>query len=751
MRTGKKKRLLLIDANSLIHRAFHALPSSLTTSTGEMVNAVYGFCLAFFKAIKEFKPDYVAAAFDVAGPTFRDKKFKAYKAKREKAPDELYNQMPLVKKVLAAFHVPVYEKEGFEADDIIGTISLQAPRKQVQPPLETIILSGDADVFQLVDTRTKAYALRKGIQDSVLYDEKAVEKRFGGLRPAQLVDYKALRGDPSDNIPGVTGIGEKTAIALLLQFGSLENIYQELQENTENAKSLKPRLRDMLLQYKDQASISRELALIERHAPIEFKLSDLAWKDFNEKDAEQLFRSFGFRSLILRLPELHEGVPLRGISRSETKKQEEGDQSAVIEQLERDGVLSKEIAEVERKLTPVLRAMEKTGIAVNKEYFVALEKDIRKELAKAGSKIFELSESVFNVSSPRQLSVVLFEKLLLSPKGMHKTPGGIVSTASPELEKIKSLHPIIQEVLNFRELSKLLNTYVAPLPLLADKKGRVHTHFEQFGAETGRLSSVSPNLQNIPLQGEWGKKVRRGFVCAARCQLVSFDYSQMELRLAAHIAKEGKMQKIFQANEDIHRMTASEVFGIPVDQVSDEMRYRAKALNFGVLYGMGARGFASSARIPLEEAQQFIDDYFMRFPKIASYIEQTKEFVKEKGYTETLFGRKRYLPDIHSFTPPIRAAAERAAVNLPIQGTAADIMKMAMVKVFQECESDRCRMLLQIHDELLFEIADDIVKESALKIKQIMEEIIQLSVPLVVQVKTGPTWGSMERVGVKTP
>src|SRR3989338_7692645 len=332
MKTEKKKRLLLIDANSLIHRAFHALPP-LSASTGEMVNAVYGFCLAFFKAVKEFQPDYIAAAFDVAGGSFRDKKFAAYKAKREKAPDELYNQMPLVKKVLAVFHVPVYEKEGFEADDIIGTISLQAPRKQAKPPLETIILSGDADVFQLVDERTKAYTLRKGIQDSVLYDEKTVEKRFGGLKPAQLVDYKALRGDPSDNIPGVTGIGEKTAIALLLQFESLENIYQELQENTEASQSLKPRLRDMLVQYKDQAAISKELAQIERHAPVDFKLSDLAWKEFNENEAEQLLQSFGFRSLTLRLPELHG---------AEKKQEERGENNQVtaIEQLERDGVLS---------------------------------------------------------------------------------------------------------------------------------------------------------------------------------------------------------------------------------------------------------------------------------------------------------------------------------------------------------------------------------------------------------------------------
>ena len=741
MKTEKKKRLLLIDANSLIHRAFHALPP-LSNSAGEMVNAVYGFCLAFFKAQKEFQPEYIAAAFDVAAPTFRDRKFAAYKAKREKAPDELYGQIPLVKKVLAAFHVPVYEKAGFEADDIIGTISLLAPRKQVKPPLETIILSGDADVFQLVDKHTKAFTLRKGIQDSVLYDEKGIKKRFGGLRPEQLIDYKALRGDPSDNIPGVTGVGEKTAIALLLQFGSVDTMYRELEENTEKAKSLRPRVRDMLLQYRDQAMVSRELALIERHTPIAFKLADLAWKDFDEKEIEQLFQSFGFRSLILRLPELHGGAK----QKDRTAGKSIDDQAPIIDQLERDGVLSKELAGVERQLTPILRAIEKTGIAINKGYFAALERDMAKEIAKAESKVYEFAESVFNVGSPKQLSQVLFEKLMLSPKGMHKTPGGIVSTASPELEKIKSLHPIVQEVLNYRELAKLLNTYVTPLPLLADKEGRVHTHFEQFGAETGRLSSQNPNLQNIPLQGSWGKKVRGGFVPAPGYQLVSFDYSQMELRLAAHIAKEEKMVKIFQANEDIHRMTAAEVFGIPASEVSDEMRYRAKALNFGILYGMGARGFAESAKIPLDEAQQFIDDYFARFPKIAVCIERTKAFVKEKGYTETLFGRRRYLPDINSFTPQIRAAAERAAVNFPIQGSAADIMKMAMTRAYQECESGKCRMLLQIHDELLFEVADDIVVESAQRILKIMEAAAHLSVSLAVQVKAGPAWGEMKKI-----
>ena len=734
------KRLLIIDSNSIIHRAFHALPP-LSTSKGEMVNAVYGFLLVFFKAIKEFHPEYIAATFDVKGPTKRHEKFKQYKAKREKAPDELYDQMPMVKKVLQAFNVLVFEKQGFEADDLIGTIAKQACQKQIHPPLEIIILSGDMDTLQLVNAHTKAYTSRKGLQDSVLYDEDAVRKRFEGLSPKQLTDFKGLCGDPSDHIPGVTGVGEKTAIQLLNLFGSIEQMYKELEEHTKNAKSLKPRIAELVLQYKEQAIFSKELGTIDQNVPVEFRLEDLEWHKFNQEKAKELLRAFEFRTLEAKV------FSLREMSQSETDfhKDEADNLVEKLERLYEEGVFSKTIYELEKNLIPVIREMEQTGIQIHKPTFKKLSKEIAQELKIIQKKIFELAGTQdFNINSPSQLSKVLFEKLLLPTKGLHKTPGGVLSTASQELQKLVHLHPMVQEILRYRELSKLQNTYLLPLPLLCDAGSRIHAHFDQLGAATGRLSSDSPNLQNIPIQGEWGKKIRKGFVAALGYTFAAFDYSQMELRIASDMAQETKMQKVFKEHKDIHQMTAGEVFGIAQNEVTQDMRHRAKALNFGVLYGMGARGFAQSAGVSFEEAQSFIEDYFMRFPKIAEYVEKTKEFARKHGYVETMFGRKRYLPDVNSNAPHIRAAAERAAVNHPIQGTAADVIKMAMVKISQhKFPRKSCRLVLQIHDELLFEISDDIIKEIAPLIKKAIEEVVLLKVPLYVQIKKGPNWGEL--------
>lgn len=743
------KRLLIIDSNSVIHRAFHALPP-LSTSKGEMVNAVYGFLLVFFKAVKEFHPEYIAATFDMKGPTKRHEKFKQYKAKREKAPDELYNQMPMVKVFLQAFNVPIFEKQGFEADDLIGTIARQASQKQIHPPLEIIILSGDMDTLQLVNAHTKVYASRKGLQDSVLYDEDAVRKRFEGLSPRQLTDYKGLRGDPSDNIPGVTGVGEKTAIQLLNLFGSIEQMYKELEEHTKKAKSLKPRIAGLVLQYKEQAIFSKELGTIDQNVPVEFKLEDLEWRSFNQEKAKELLRAFEFRTLEQKLPELLSNEtsantkdnPLHSKGLSFVKTD---DTLWKIEKLYKEGVFSKTIYELEKNLIPVIREMEQIGIQIHKPTFKKLSKEIGQELKIIQKKIFELAGTTqLNINSPLQLSKVLFEKLLLPTKGLHKTPGGVLSTASQELQKLAPLHPVVREILKYRELSKLQNTYLLPLPLLADGASRIHAHFDQLGAATGRLSSDSPNLQNIPIQGEWGKKIREGFVAAPGFAFAAFDYSQMELRVASDMAQETKMQKVFKENKDIHQMTAAEVFGIAQNEVTKDMRYRAKALNFGVLYGMGARGFAQSAGISFEEAQSFIEDYFVRFPKIAEYIEKTKEFAKKHGYVETMFGRKRYLPDVNSNAPHIRAAAERAAVNHPIQGSAADIIKMAMVKISKlPFMNQKCRLVLQIHDELLFEISDGILKEVAPLIKKAMEEAVLLKAPLVAQIKEGPNWSEL--------
>ncbi|MBI1984942.1 MAG: hypothetical protein HYS60_02410 [Candidatus Wildermuthbacteria bacterium] len=733
----EKKTLLIIDSNSLIHRAFHALPP-LSTSKGEMVNAVYGFLLAFFKAAKEFRPEYVAACFDVPRPTKRHEKFKAYKAKREKAPNELYSQMPQVKDVLKSFHIPVFEKEGYEADDLIGTIAKHAHKKQAHPPLRVVVLSGDMDTLQLVDEHTSVYTMRKGIQDTVLYDTALVKERFSGLTPGQVIDYKGLRGDPSDNIPGVTGVGEKTAIDLLLKFRSVENLYKELEERTEKAKSLKPRVSELLKQYKDQAFLNKELATLDRDAPIDFHIKDLAWKDFSLEEAKTKLESFEFKTLVPKLQEL--------VSKPASSRpllfQEEGIASR-IERLFGQGVFSKKIYELEKSLIPVIADMEKIGIKIDALYFKSLAKEVSGELKKLESRIFELGGVVFNINSPKQLSDVLFQNLSLGTKGIRKTRGGSLSTASPELEKLKSSHPVIAEILAYRELAKLLNTYLEPLPLLADSEGRIHAHFDQLGAATGRMSSSDPNLQNIPAQGTWGKRVRKGFVAQKGFQLVSFDYSQMELRIAAFLANEKKMEQVFLEKGDIHRMTAAEVFGVSPDKVTEQMRYEAKALNFGILYGMGARGFAQSSGVPFEEAQSFIENYFLRFPKIAEYIESTKEFARKHGYVETIFGRKRYVPDIDSATPQIRAQAERVAVNHPVQGTAADLMKMAMAAAHGKFQGKDCRMVLQIHDELLFEISDATIDQFIKPIANAMEVIPANEIPLFVQAKAGLNWAEL--------
>lgn len=734
----KKKRLLVIDANSLIHRAFHALPP-LSTSKGEMVNAVYGFLLALFKAIGEFNPDYIAAAFDYPAPTEREKKFKRYKAKREKAPDELYSQIPLVQEVLGVFHVPVFEKAGFEADDIIGTVATMVSKRQVHPNVETVILSGDMDLLQLVDQGTKVYTMRKGIKDSVLFDEKKVVERFG-VKPRAIPDWKGLRGDPSDNIPGVKGVGEKTATQLLSSFKSLESLYAAL-EAKEEIKGVSPKLREVLLEEKDIAALSKELATIDRAVDLDVSLPNLAWKGFDRQEAKKLLERFEFGSLASRIPE----------AGGASEEQQDGEQDSTKEKIERlyqEGVLSPAIYELELELSPVLRAMEETGIMIDKPFFEKLGREFAGYLQKLEASIAKKAGGAFNVNSPKQLSQVLFERLGISPKGLRKTPGGVVSTASPELEKLAGEHPLIDEILRYRELAKLQSTYILPLPKLADRNSRVHTHFDQLGAATGRLSSSNPNLQNIPLQGDWGGKIRAGFTAQKGFSLVSLDYSQVELRIASHIAGEEKMQEAFLGGKDVHAQTAAAVFGVKESEVTKEMRFRAKALNFGILYGMGARGFSRSAQVPLQEAQDFIENYFVQFPRIKQYMEDTVESVRELGYAETLFGRKRFLPDINSSTPGIRAAAERVAVNHPIQGTQADIIKMAMVKIAKELslQQEDCRMLLQIHDELLFEVRDDIVKERAGAIRLLMEETVSLKVPLAVKASSGKTWGDLKAI-----
>jgi len=745
-----KKTLVILDSNALVHRSFHALPD-FRSPKGDLVNAVYGFTSILLKVLKEFEPEYIAATFDVAGPTFRDEEYEEYKAKRVKAPDELYAQIPKIKEILGALNISIYEKQGFEADDVMGTITSLIGKSKEYSEIETIIVSGDLDTLQLVNKHTKVYTMRKGLQDTILYDIEAVKKRFGGLVPDQMVDYKGLRGDPSDNIPGVVGIGEKTAIQLLVEFDSLDNLYKELEKDTDKAKNLKPGVRNKLIQYKDQAFFSRELVTVRKDVPIDFNLEQLKWRNYKKEDVEALFKELGFRALLNRLPIRPEDEPLKLFDEKEATRDALPQEDPIYEKIDAlydSGVLSKEVYELEKKLMPVVRDMESIGIKIDIKYFGELKREITAELEDAEKKIYKIAGKKFNANSSQQLSEVLFGDLLLPVKGLKKTPGGVVSTAAPELEKLKESHPIVKELLRYREFQKLNSTYIKPLPTLCDEKDRVHTKFDQLGTATGRMSSSGPNMQNIPIRGEWGLKIRKGFVVEQGYKLVAFDYSQMELRLAAHIADDKKMKEFFEDGADIHQMTASEVFSVSPDEVTKDMRYQAKALNFGVLYGMGVSGFAKSAGIEKEEAQVFIDNYSARFPKIREYIAKTEEFARKNGYVETLLGRKRYIPEITSSHPGLRAQAERMAINHPIQGTAADIIKMAMVEISSEIQDakNEIQMLLQIHDELLFEVRDGKIEDIYPKIKDIMEEVYKISVSLKVDVSIGPSWGELSRV-----
>jgi DNA polymerase-1 len=743
---AEKKRLIIIDGNALVHRAYHALPP-LTTKKGEIINAVYGFLLVFLKVIKDFQPDFVAATFDLAALTFRHKKFTDYKANRKKAPDELYDQLPKVKEVLKIFNVPIFEKEGFEADDVIGTISESVSKKQSPHKIETFILSGDLDTLQLINPQTKVYTFRKGLKDTVLYDEKKVEEKYGGLVPKQLSDFKALKGDPSDNVPGVPGIGEKTAIDLIKEFKNLKNLYKDIDksENLSPGKKalLSPRLLLLLKKFKDRAFFYKTLTDINKEVPVDFDIEECRWGKYDEEKVIKTLKDFEFYSLINKLP--FSSKTQKGKNQILNLEKPVGTLQQ-IENFYRDGFFSKKIYEIEKDLIPVIDKIEKNGIKVNLDAFKELSDKLEIKIKNLGKEIYKLAGAEFNINSPQQLSEVIFQKLKISTKGLKKTPGGVISTSSPELEKLKNQHEIVNLVLEYRELFKLKSGFVDALPnWINPEDGRIHPKFDQLGTVTGRLSCSNPNLQNIPIKGELGKQIRKCFWSEDNFKFLSADYSQMELRIAASIAKDKEMINFFNKGKDIHKITASKIFKVPEEKVDEEMRSVAKTLNFGVLYGMGAYGFAESAKVSRKEAKLFIEEYFKNFKGIASYVKDSIEKVRETGFIETLFGRKRFLPEIDSLDPRLQRAAERMAVNHPIQGTAADIIKIAMIecdKILKAHEGE-ARMVLQVHDELIFELTEKEL-ELAGKIKSTMENVIKLEAPLKIDLEIGSNWGELE-------
>jgi DNA polymerase-1 len=746
MAEPKEKKLVLIDSHALIHRAYHALPT-LSTKKGERVNAVYGFVAVLLKVLKDLKPDYLVAAFDLPGPTFRHKEFEAYKATRIKAPDELYAQIGRVKEVVQAFDIPIFEKAGFEADDIIASLVTKSESQKIK--IKNIIVTGDLDTLQLVSYRTNVFTLKKGIGDTLIYDEKAVRERFG-LEPEQMPDFKGLKGDPSDNIPGVPGIGDKTAAQLLKQFGTIEEMYAKIEKlGKKSAKSKETdknkKLYEKLIENKDQAIFSKYLATVKKDVPLKLDLEKAKFKQYDIKKVADIFRELEFFSLIDRLPKLAD----MKTEVMESVKAENPSEPGILEKIEQArqaGILSEKIYELEKNLVSVIEKMQSNGIKVNAQILDKLNEEFSVRLAELEKKIYQLTGGQFNISSPQQLSQVLFEKLKLAVKVLKKTTGRVISTAAPELAKLKGQHAVIDLVIEYRELAKLKTTYADSLPDLIDKKdGRIHTQYDQLGAVTGRLSSKNPNLQNIPIKTDLGNEIRKAFVAEQGSLLLSADYSQLELRIVASLAEDKKMIGILKEGLDIHSATAAEVFEIPLEKVTAKMRNSAKALNFGVIYGMSIHGFAQAAGIDPGRAKIFINKYFEEFAGVARYIEKTKEQVAKSGYVETLFGRKRFLPEINSSAWNLRAAAERAAINFPVQGTAADLVKMAMVAIDPELSSQKLKLLLQVHDELIFELPLGEINIFAPQIKQKMEGVFDLAAPLKVEIETGQNWGQLTK------
>lgn len=892
-----KKKLILIDSNALIHRAYHALPP-LTTKKGEIVNAVYGYTSVLLNVLAKFKPEYIVATFDLKEPTFRHKEYKDYKATRVKAPDDLYAQIPRVKEIVKAFNIPIAEKEGYEADDLIATFARKT--EKLHPDVEVIVVTGDLDTLQLVDDKIKIFALRRGMSDSILYDEKAIFERYG-LKPDQMVDYKGLRGDPSDNLPGVKGVGEKTAADLLKKYKTIEGVYKHLPE-------IKEGVRKKLEKDKLQAFFSKRLARLVENVPVNFDLEKARAEDFSRVKIINLLRELEFFSLLRRLPgyedhmkniqeektgktgeagkinwekissdklpeiknilsEICDGeigsglkgvvvssdpqtafyvsgadekiknifsdenikkigydlkkdwrifdenkIALKGIAydvqlaayllnsganlswedlvmqelgviveKDEKKsgqtalvfsegtplRQEDEKEigklcrkaalnfslkeklKAELEKISREQMAEGKVKTIgdlfeklEMPLVEILARMEKDGIRINKVVLRGISEKLDRRVEKLEKEIQKLAGEKFNVNSSVQLREILYGKLKLPTKNIKSGKTGY-STASPELQKIKSIHPIIEKIEEYRELFKLKTTYLDTLPHLADKNSRLHTTFNQAVTVTGRLSSSEPNLQNIPIRTDLGQVIRTAFEAKSGCRLVSADYSQIELRIAAHLSGDVRMISTFLAGEDIHTATAARVNKLDLDKVTKKMRSAAKALNFGIIYGMSTFGFAQSAGVDQEEAREFIRKYFANYPQVSQFLEEVKISAREKGFVETQLGRRRYIPEINSTNVQLRNQAERMAVNMPIQGLAADIIKLAMLaadKLIQEKYSE-AKMVLQIHDELLFEVPEHEVKKFAQDIKTEMEAVYKLSVPLITDVKVGDNWG----------
>ncbi len=870
------KRIFLLDGHSLSYRAFFALPPTLATTSGQVTNAVYGFTSMLIKLLGEERPDYLAVHFDKGRPTVRLEQYPDYKAGRAEAPDEFKQQLGLIHEVLETLAVPIVEIEGHEADDAIATLALRA----LEQGIHAVIVTADRDFIQLVRPGISVMFNRRGISDIATYDVAAVTERFG-LPPERYLDYVALKGDTSDNIPGVPGVGEKTAARLVQDFGSIE----ELLAHTDQIKG---RLRQAIEGANGDLVRNKDLARLVTDLDLPVDVADCVIGEWDPEAVRRLFNALEFRSLLERLEDVertakvrveraslevrtgdagevaslitgsdplavaplldgglrglavspgggqalfapldpvpdaiaawladgsrpkwvHDGKELQtallsggraldgvafdttlagylldpaeavyplaalaerylGLDLAQDEPEDAGQlfadpaprvateaaaigllAPAMAERVERAG-LHALLADVELPLSGVLARMQAAGIALDVPYLQEMSESLGDRMATLERTIYEHAGEPFNLNSPPQLRIVLYEKLRLSPG--RKTSKGALSTDADVLEKLRDHHPIVGAILDYRELAKLKSTYLDALPpLVSPRDHRIHTTYNQVGAATGRLSSVNPNLQNIPVRGETGRQIRRAFVPgdADRSLLVA-DYSQIELRVLAHLSQDESMAEAFAAGKDFHAATAAKVFGVPLEQVDGAMRGRVKQINYGLPYGMNAFGLASRIGIAPDEAEEFIESYFAQFPRVREFLNRQVGRAAAEGFTATILGRRRYLPELQSSNPRVRDMGRRMALNAPIQGTAADILKLAMIKVDRTLQTSGldCTMVLTVHDELVFDVADADLERSEPVVRDAMESAYELSVPLRVDLGSGKNWSDAAPAG----
>lgn len=750
--------IVLLDAHAVLHRGYHAM-QGFATRDGRPTGAIYGLMTMVLRLYNEIKPDYIAACFDLPKPTFRHTSYDAYKAGRAKTEDALAEQLKAAPSICERLSIPVYCHEGFEADDMLGTIVDQLKQRK---DVRIIIASGDMDTLQLVDDeKVFVYTLKRG-NDTALFDEKAVIERYG-FGPKMIPDYKGLAGDPSDNIIGIKGIGDKTATELIKAFGSVESVYVALKKDRNQflEKGFKERMVKLLEEGEEEALFSKTLATIRRDAPVTYVFPEKKWSEtINMEEYEKLCDEFEFRSLRNKLASIdtregeaslvvEEDVALADLEdlrvmthllhsemtnaslvdiRTLTDKSSLVDMRAWLqEELKKEGLWNL-YEEVERPLMSVIRDMEACGITLDTEGLGKLSKELHARVVALSQEIYTSAGMEFNIASPKQLGEVLYEKLNLGTK-IKKTSTGAKSTNAGELEKIKDEHPIVVQIIEYRELTKLLSTYIDTLPNYVQDDGRIHAHFIQTGAGTGRFSCEDPNLQNLPIKSELGKKVREAFVAPAGKVLLSCDYAQIDLRAAAMLSGDKHLIEIFEKNIDVHTGTAARVFGVSEADVTADMRRKAKAINFGILYGMGVTSLKEGMHVERAEAQAFYDQYKATFTRLMEYLEEVKAYAWKHGYTVTLLGRRREVPLLKSPLPFLRAQGERIAINAPIQGTSADVIKLAMIDadvyIKEKKLQDKVKLSLQIHDELVFELDANLAESVADDLVVVLENVLK--------------------------